>query len=142
MKKLFLLAFLANLAMFLQAQTVLGVWKTIDDETGEEKSLVKLYEQDGKVYGVIEKLLRKNADQNRVCDKCTDYRKNQKILGMRIVRDLYLHDGHYQGGKILDPEKGKEYTCKLWLDPSNPNILIVRGYLGPIYRNQKWHRVQ
>lgn len=129
-------------AFMAQSQTVIGTWKTIDDETGEAKSHVQLYEENGKVYGRVTELLRKNTDPNRICDKCTDDRKNQKVKGMQIVRDMQLKSGMYQSGTILDPEKGKVYGCKFWLESGNGNVLVVRGSIGPFYRTQKWYRVQ
>jgi uncharacterized protein (DUF2147 family) len=145
MKKLFLLALISFVTLTTQAQSVIGTWKTIDDNTGEAKSHVLIYEENGKLYGKIIAFLRKNTDPNRICDKCSDYRKGQKIMNMVIIRDMFVKDGHYQGGKILDPEKGKEYGCKLWLKQGNNNILEVRGFLGGISalgRTQTWHRVQ
>jgi uncharacterized protein (DUF2147 family) len=140
MKKiLFLLAF--SFPLLLSAQTLLGTWKTIDDETGEAKSHVELYEDKGKVYGKIVKFLRANTDPNRVCDKCTDWRKGQKIMQMMIVRDLTLSGSTWKGGKILDPEKGKEYSCTMWFEAGKPNELKVRGWIGPFFRTQTWFKV-
>ncbi len=141
MKKI-LLTLALSFPIFLSAQTLLGTWKTIDDETGEAKSHVELYEDKGKVYGKIIKFLRANTDPNRICDKCTDWRKGQKIMQMMIVRDLALNGGTWKGGKILDPEKGKEYSCTMWFEGGKPNELKVRGWIGPFYRTQTWYKVQ
>ncbi len=135
---LLLLAFIAT-AFVAQSQNVLGTWRTVDDETGETKSNVLLYEENGKIYGKVVALLRKGVDPNRVCDKCTDWRKGQKILQMMIVRDLAKSGDTWKGGKILDPEKGKEYTCTMWLEGGN---LKVRGWIGPFFRTQTWYKVQ
>lgn len=144
MKKILSIFILGLTCWVASAQSPVGVWKTIDDATGEAKSEVKIYEENGKLYGVVQKFLRKDADPNSVCDKCSDWRKNQKMLGMLVIRDLKLNSGFYQGGKILDPEKGKEYGCKIWLENGNPNVLVVRGFLGisMLGRTQKWQRVQ
>jgi uncharacterized protein (DUF2147 family) len=142
MKKLFLIALLAFVGTLTQAQSIVGTWKTIDDETGEAKSHVTLYEENGKLYGKITQLLRKNTDPNRVCDKCTDWRKGQKIMQMMIVRDMQLSGTTWKSGKILDPEKGKEYTCSMWTEGGKKDELKVRGYIGPFYRTQTWYRVQ
>jgi uncharacterized protein (DUF2147 family) len=144
MKKLLLFSILFISTLTLSAQTPVGVWKTIDDETGEAKSHVQVYEQNGKLYGKVIAFLRKNTDPNRICDKCTDYRKGQKIMNMVILRDMTIKDGFYQTGKILDPEKGKEYSCKMWLEAGKGDVLIVRGFMGVsvLGRTQKWYRVQ
>ena len=41
----------------LTGATPVGVWKTIDDESGKAKSHVKIYERNGKLYGKVTKLL-------------------------------------------------------------------------------------
>lgn len=123
----------------LQAQNVKGTWKTVDDETGEAKSHVELYEADGKLYGKVVKLLKSSPD--RKCDKCTGDRKDQPVLGMIVVVNLTQKDGYWQGGSILDPEKGKWYGCKLWLKDGDANTLTVRGSIGPFYRTQYWYRI-
>jgi uncharacterized protein (DUF2147 family) len=129
-----LIAFSAN------AQTVLGKWKTIDDETNEPKSIVEIFERGGKIHGRIVKLYRKpNEDQDPVCDDCDpeDARYKKKIIGMEIMKDLVKDDDEYSGGEILDPNNGKVYRCKIWLEGKD---LMLRGYIGPFYRTQTWVR--
>lgn len=121
----------------LAAQT--GTWKTIDDNTGEAKSHVQLVEKDGKLTGKVVKLLKSAPD--RLCDKCPGERKNQPVLNMIILENMQRKEGYWQSGRILDPEKGKWYTCSMWLKDGDPNVLVVRGYLGPFYRTQYWYRV-
>ncbi len=131
----------ASLA-FAQAPIV-GKWKTIDDETNEAKSIVEIFEKDGKYYGKIIKLFLKESDnQNPTCDKCPDAddRKDQPTLGMEIIRDLVEKDGKFTDGKILDPKKGKEYKCALWVDKDK--TLKVKGSFLFISRTQTWHRVE
>lgn len=127
------------MAFCLQAQSIAGSWQTKDDETGEAKSHILIYEADGKFYGKIEKLLRPNAKTH--CDKCPGERKNQALMGMILIVNMVNKDGMLKGGDILDPEKGKWYGCKMWLKEGDPNTLIVRGSLGPFYRTQYWSRV-
>ena len=141
-KQLFLIFLFAFVGTFSKAQSVVGTWKTIDDETGEAKSHVQLYEENGKIYGKVVQLLRKNTDPNRVCDKCTDWRKGQKIMQMMIVRDMKLSGSTWKGGKILDPENGKEYTCTMWFENGKANELRLRGWVGPFFRTQTWYRIQ
>ncbi|MBC8756808.1 DUF2147 domain-containing protein [Kordia sp. YSTF-M3] len=122
------------------AQSIIGKWKTIDDETGEAKSIVEIYEESGKIYGKVVGIL--NPDKrDGVCEKCSDDRKDKPVLGMLIINGLEKDDDEYRGGKILDPEKGKEYKCKLWLDEANQDKLYVRGYIAFLYRTQNWYRV-
>ena len=125
-----------------QAQDVIGKWKTIDDETNEPRSIVEVFEKNGKVYGKIVKLLRSpGEDPDPVCKDCDeeDDRYNRKIIGMEILRDMEKADEAYEDGNILDPKNGKVYRCRIWLEGED---LKVRGYWGPFYRTQTWHRTQ
>jgi uncharacterized protein (DUF2147 family) len=125
-----------------QCQNVLGKWKTIDDETGKPKSVVEIYEYQGKVYGKIVQLFRDpKEDQNPICTECKDDRKDQYIIGMNIIRDMTLTDGYYKNGTICDPKTGKVYKCEMWLKAGDSNQLELRGYLGWFYRTQTWQRV-
>ncbi len=123
-------------------QTVLGKWKSIDDETGEAKSIVEIYEYNGEVFGKVIQLFRKpEEEQDPVCDKCEDDRKNTKVMGMQIIRNMKLKDGYYQGGTICDPKNGKVYKCEFWLSANDSNKLELRGYVGWFFRTQTWVRV-
>ncbi|MFN3840851.1 MAG: DUF2147 domain-containing protein [Cyclobacteriaceae bacterium] len=120
------------------AQSILGKWKTIDDVTGEVKSIVELYEGNGKVYGrVIQTFPKPGDDPDPVCTQCNsgDNRYRKKIIGMEILRDLIKSGNEYKEGNILDPENGKVYRCRIWLDGHN---LKLRGYWGPFWRTQTW----
>jgi uncharacterized protein (DUF2147 family) len=125
----------------VQAQTIVGKWKSFDDKTGDLKSIVEIFERGSKIYGKIIKTFPKpGADADPICTKCPtdDDRFNKKIIGMEIIKDLVKDDDEYESGHILDPEEGKIYRCKIWLDKE---VLKVRGYLGPFYRTQTWQRV-
>ena len=121
------------------AQSALGRWKTIDDNTGEARSVVEIHEVNGAVFGRIVKIFpRPNLDPDPVCNKChpEDPRFKKKIIGMEIIRNLIKMGSEYSGGDILDPENGKVYRSKIWVEGKN---LKVRGYWGPFYRTQTWH---
>jgi len=144
MKRLaFLIAASALHAAALAQATPAGLWKTIDDESKTEKSLVRIVESGGVLGGKIEKLLDP-ARQNDVCDKCSDERKGKPIVGLSIIRNA-KQDGEdksvWTGGEILDPNNGKTYRLRLKpLDGGKQ--LEVRGYVGPFFRNQTWIRVE
>ncbi|NNE55708.1 MAG: DUF2147 domain-containing protein [Flavobacteriales bacterium] len=142
MKKL-LVFVLAFAPLFAFSQSVFGKWKTIDDETGREKSIVEIYEKDGKVYGKVVELFRlPSEDQDPICDLCDDDRKGKKVLGMEIIRDLEQDDDEWEDGTIVDPKNGKVYDCALWLDEDDPNKLQVRGYIMFFFRTQTWLRAE
>ncbi|MTI39110.1 DUF2147 domain-containing protein [Fulvivirga lutimaris] len=133
-----LLFFFIVCSYSVQAQDILGKWKTIDDETGEAKSVVEIYKKDGLYYGQIVKLFRnKNQDPDPVCDKCpeNDERFNQKVIGMEIIKGLSKSGDEYTGGTVLKPDEGKIYKCKIWVED---NKLMIRGYWGIFYRTQEW----
>ncbi len=124
------------------ANSPVGQWHTIDDKTGELKSMVVIVEQQGVVKGRVEKVLRKDADQNAKCDKCSDDRKNQAVLGLEIIRGAKKAGGKnvWEDGEILDPENGKTYGLRL-TPIENGAKLEVRGSIGPFGRTQTWVRV-
>lgn len=126
----------------LAQNTPVGKWHTIDDETGEVKSLITITENGGVVAGRIEQLLRKGADPKALCVKCEGDRKDQPMVGLEIIRGAKQNRGEavWEGGEILDPEKGKTYKLKLTPIEGGAK-LQVRGYLGPFYRTQIWVRV-
>ena len=122
------------------AQSPIGVWKTVDDKTGKARALVRIYLQDGKYFGKIEQSFTPGAEA-RVCSECTDERKNQPIIGLLIIRNVTLKDGKYGGGDILDPDNGSVYRCKFHLEDGG-TVLVVRGFIGfsLLGRSQTWHR--
>ncbi len=129
------LLFIASSVMALGPRTTaLGYWKTIDDETNQPKSIVKIYEVEGKLYGKVERLLQ---NPGALCDLCEGDEKNKPIEGMVVMWGLKPSgDGEWSGGKIFDPKKGKTYRASIWLADGK---LKVRGYLGPFFRTQIWH---
>jgi uncharacterized protein (DUF2147 family) len=140
MRPIFLFFVLVLTSSMASAQSITGTWQTIDHETGKATSHVRLYEQGGILYGKITKLLRK--DGQKICDKCSGERKDKSLLDMVIIEDMKLAEGYYQGGNILNPQGGNWFSCKIWLKDGDPNTLVVRGSLGPIYKTQYWSRLQ
>lgn len=138
MKKILLLSFLM-ITQFSFSQ-IEGKYKTIDDETKQEKSVVEIFKKNnGKYYAKISELLIQPKDPN--CSLCTDDRKGKPILGMEVVRDLQKKGDTFEGGTITDPKTGKIYKCSIKKEGEN---LIVRGYVGfsLIGRNQTWIKVK
>ena len=145
MKKFIAASLLAFVAGAVMAQaTPAGLWKTIDDETKAEKSLVRITESDGVFTGKVEKILTAKTDAK--CTECTDARKDQPVQGMTILRGIKPVSGEagsYEGGDILDPNNGKVYKVNLKLVDDGKK-LDVRGYIGmPLLgRTQTWLRVE
>ncbi len=132
-------------ATFAHAQaSPAGLWKTIDDETKKEKSLIRVTDSGGVVSGRIEKLLDPATQPDAVCDKCSDERKDKPLVGLTILRNLKPSaddKGVWEGGDIVDPNNGKVYKARL--KPIDGGAkLEMRGYIGPFYRTQVWIRVE
>jgi uncharacterized protein (DUF2147 family) len=134
---------LASISAFGQMSPV-GLWKTIDDDTKKEKSLVRIKETNGVFSGTIEKFLDPATKPDSICDKCTDDRKDKPVLGMTILRGLKVSDSDatvFEGGTIVDPNNGKLYRTRL-KPVEDGKKLEMRGYIGPFYRTQVWLRVE
>jgi uncharacterized protein (DUF2147 family) len=135
-------ALLAHGAAFAQA-TPAGLWRTIDDETKTEKSQVRISENAGVFSGKIEKLFDPTR-QNAKCEKCSDDRKDQPIIGMTVLRNIKQNASDaalWDGGEILDPNNGKTYRARL-KPVDGGKSLEMRGYVGPFYRTQVWQRIE
>lgn len=133
------------LSYSVHAADLSGLWQTTDDRTGKPRSLVRMTENAGEYNAVVEKGLLTTDTGDATCDKCTDERKGQKIVGMTIAKHLKPSSktNVYEDGEILDPENGKTYKCKMTLSP-NGNELEVRGFIGfsLLGRSQTWKRIE
>jgi uncharacterized protein (DUF2147 family) len=139
---LFLALALSVSLVHAQAASPVGLWKTIDDASGEPKALVRIALDSGVLTGTIEKLFRKpGEDPNPTCDKCEGARKDQPIAGMQILSGLKPDGDEWTGGEILDPNNGKVYKAKLRLADGGKK-LEVRGFIGfsLLGRTQVWQR--
>ena len=134
---------LSSAAVALAQMSPVGTWNTIDDETKEIKSEVQIVDNAGVLSGKVTKLLRKGAKQDAIGDKCTDDRKDKPMLGLQIIRGAKKVDGKdvWEGGKILDPENGKEYALRM-TPIDGGKKLEVRGSVFGIGRTQTWVRAQ
>ena len=125
---------------FADAVSPIGLWRTFDDKTGRERGLVRIWEEDGVLYGRIENTIDP-AEAKHVCDKCRDDRKGQPIIGLNIIRGMKRDGERWSGGEILDPENGETYRCAMRLEDGGRK-LVVRGYIGIslLGRSQVWLR--
>ncbi|MEJ2043046.1 MAG: DUF2147 domain-containing protein [Reinekea sp.] len=143
MKKTLVSIFLFSLATVSVAasMTPVGQWVTIDDDTGEIKSHVTIWEEKGELQGKIDKLINP-SEPNPVCDDCKGKRKNQPITGMTFIWGLSKDGDEWNGGYILDPSNGKEYKAKMKVTDGGKK-LEVRGFIGfsLLGRTQVWNRL-
>lgn len=118
---------------------VTGFWKTVDDRTGSEKSVIEIFEQDDMLHGRIVRLL--SGATYTTCEKCSGELKDKPLVGMTILFDLKENQSGRIDGKVLDPNNGKLYSC--YLEMERPDVLKLRGYIGVtgLGRTQYWYRV-
>ncbi len=140
---LWLFLFLGSIGMAKaqEALTPVGNWLTYDDATGELASQVEIRPVNDTLSGRVIRIYKHSTPDQQRCTKCTDYRKNQPILGMEILHGAHKVEGEnvWEGGKILDPEAGHEYTLRL-TPVEGGDKLKVRGSFGFFYRTQLWIR--
>ena len=123
----------------LCAQSIVGKWKTIDDNTGEPRSIVQIYKKSDKYFGKIVQLFPAPGEtENPLCKKCPKELRNKPVVGMEIITSLSKEKGieEYTGGEVLDPESGNIYDCKVWV--TEEGSLKLRGYVYFMYRTQTW----
>lgn len=135
-KTLFQITLYSLFSITLQSQNPIGIWITVDDETGKEKSHVEVYEKDQKLFGKIIKLLLK--PQNTVCEVCDGERKNKPLVGMVIISNMKKSGNKWEGGKIYKADAGKEYNG--FLKMAGPDKLVVTGKVLFITKSQTWRR--
>ena len=147
-KNLAVACLLAGAALGAAAQSAspAGLWRTIDDSTKKDKSLVRIVESNGVYTGKVEKIVDPDSPKDAVCKDCADERKDKPVVGMTIIRNVKASADDksvFEGGDILDPNNGKVYRVKLKLI-DNGGKLDVRGYIGTpmLGRTQTWVRAE
>jgi uncharacterized protein (DUF2147 family) len=144
MTRFFFAAALLAAGPALAQMTPVGLWRSIDDQTGQARAEISIKDNGrGGLNGKVERSLQAVASPEPNCNLCTDDRKGQPKIGLEIIRDAKKSGSEplWEGGTILDPENGKVY--KLRLSPlDGGKTLQVRGYIGPFFRTQLWQRVQ
>ncbi len=133
----------ATVGLAAAQMTPVGLWRNVDDKTGEAKAEVRIAESGGVLTGKIEKRLLKDAKPDDVCIECSDDRKGARLLSLEIIRSAQKAEGKdvWEGGKILDPENGRNYSLRL--SPiEGGKRLEVRGAIGPFGRTQTWIRIE
>lgn len=136
------LLFAPVMALATEAGSPVGLWRTIDDETGKARSIVRVYEQAGRLFGRIEQGLAADEAPGQTCDLCTDERRGLPKVGLVIIRNMQRDGDEWNGGDILDPDNGKVYSCRLRV-VDDDRTLEVRGFIGfsLFGRTQAWERI-
>ncbi len=134
-----------------------GIWKSIDDQTGEVTAIWKIYEQNGTLYGTIAAVV--DNPQDVVASACKESYKNFPVQGsvnkMHTVGTPWIFgmkkdsEGNWSKGNIVNPGDGKMYGCVIkYLAPGQTNkkytakepTLAMAGTVGPIQVFQYWVR--
>ena len=144
MRKLFLTSCLFLLATITAiAQDITGKWMTFDEKTGAQKSLVEIFKKNDLYYGKVTELFNAST-KDPLCVNCKGDEKNKPIIGLVIIKDLKKdakgNNKEFSGGRITDPQSGKQYKLNATLTSSD--VLEVRGFVGIslIGRTQTWKR--
>ena len=129
-----LLALLSASAHAQAADSPIGRWRTIDDATGKTKSVVEVYQaRDGSLAGRVD-------GPNPACDKCKGALHGKPIKGMVILWGLKPDAaGKWSGGRVLDPENGKDYKARIELLDGGRK-LGMSGCIAFICKSQTWIR--
>ena len=116
-----------------------GVWEAIDDKDNMPSSHIKIEVNNGVLTGSVVKLY--DVEPDILCTSCKGAKKDQPVIGMEIIYDMKEDDGTWEGGRVMDPEDGKVYKCKLYLKDND--TMKLRGYIGipALGRTQTWYRV-
>ncbi len=125
-----------------QEASPVGVWRSIDDKTKKERSIIRITEANGELQGVVEKIFDQPGDDPaHLCKECKGDLKDKPIIGMRILWGLKKDGDTWTGGEILDPKNGRTYRAKV-TPSADGKTLDVRGYIGMalIGRTQVWYR--
>jgi uncharacterized protein (DUF2147 family) len=131
---------------FAENVGVPGYWKTYDDKTGKLTSIVRIWEQNGKLVGRVVKLFpQPDEDPNPKCDKCSGPLRDKPVLGMVFLWGFVRDNGSnhkWVNGAIVDPDDGSQYHCQLELTDGGKRLEVF-GYIRVLFkigRTQVWLR--
>ena len=157
MKKLLTLlgALLVLSSALFAADPAAGLWKSIDDKTGEVTAIWRIYEEGGKLFGTI--AATTSDPQDVIASACKESYKNFPVAGavnkMKTVGTPWIFnmvkesEGSWKDGNIIDPSNGKMYGCVIkYLKKGEKNkkytatepTLAMAGTVGPIQVFQYW----
>ncbi|WP_203294069.1 DUF2147 domain-containing protein [Luteirhabdus pelagi] len=139
MKELLFSGLLTLVTFGMFSQDVIGEWKNFNSE-GEVRSIVKIFESGGLVHGKVVRIMDEE-DRDDLCVHCEGEQRNKKIEGLVLMRDFQKEGDVYVNGTITNPDNGKVYRSRIWVDEDDPNTLNVRGYIGFFYKTMQWERI-
>ncbi|MCH7312555.1 DUF2147 domain-containing protein [Acinetobacter sp. ANC 4805] len=134
LKKCFLGIALVFTSISSYATSIEGYWKSIDDRTGEQLSIVEIRKgTDGYYHGkIVYRYSNSHGIKLENCIKCPAPYTNHPILGLEILSSLKddpENPNAYIDGRIMEPTSGRVYKGKA-LVTSDGKRLRMRGYMG------------
>lgn len=141
MRIFFFLITVFALNSYTFSQSIEGKWITIDEKTDKEKSVVEIYEKDGKFFGKIVEFLEEGANPDDACEHCKGEMKGKKLMGYDVLKNFEKDGKKYKNGTVTDPENDKTYDAKIWVDEKDSSILNLRAYVAMVYKTIQWKRV-
>ena len=143
MKKLLFLVLFMTTAILGQAQVskMMGLWNTFDDKTGDMRSTVNIYEENGTYQAVITTLYEKDSNGKYQVMKAPYPKDFEGVVGTKLFSEMKV-DGEVLKGKVYDPESQKTYYGKVSYK-AKTDELVLRGSLdkaGLLGRSQTWKR--
>lgn len=136
------------------ADPVEGFWASYDEKTGEQTGIWKVYQKDGKLYGVTLYVpdLKEGELAFEVKESYEDFPVAGKVNEMTVLNTPWIYNlenkgpGVWANGYIIDPGDGRRYKCKMTFRKADGkkfpvDTLEMRGEIGlGIGRSQFWQK--
>jgi uncharacterized protein (DUF2147 family) len=131
-----------SVAVHSDPASPVGRWKTVDDNTGKVKSIVRIREQNGKLFGTIEQLFDPPVP-HPTCYLCSGDLKDRPLVGLQVLSGFVQDGGQWSGGQVLDPESGKIYSASLSIEDGGKKLRLHGYFLIPVLgRTEHWVRAE
>lgn len=117
----------------MTAEAATGLWRTIDDSSGEPRSIVEIADRGGVLAGRIVELIDPE-EPTPVCEQCPGDKRNAPVEGLEILWgfESSRRADEWTGGELLDPENGRVYRGRLRVqdDGELPAELVMSCVFG------------
>lgn len=119
---------------------IVGIWLNASGQ-----GQIQIYKEGDKYFGKLVWLKEPNGPKGNPkmdVNNPDEQLRNKPILGLVILRNFKYNDGEWNGGRVYDPQNGKDYKCYMKL--KDAKTLNVRGYIGfsLLGRTEVWTRVK